>query len=377
MYDFLQQNELTKTLNRFKKIRLYHKHGYNNLLPINKFKKYAKNYQQIFLNTNFHFNAIIMDIDDEELITEWNAKGLPTPTIQTLNKKNNKAHLVWLLNTPVYKQHKHAVAYYKAIVNSIKKLIGADLAYQNHQTKNFFNTELYRITYNDIAYDLGDFREFILDDIVSEKEYEDFDYLVADSRHIHLFELLRRYGYTIAKDKDLFEKLVQKAEAINQGFNNHIKVKYIVKSVYDFCENNKNNFKDKNSPRPMKNDKIRNLSPKRYAAEVKRRQSKSANRTTEIKRLKTSVKIKIAIDMLIRKKQKITIPNVAKESKKSQSTIRRYIKIVQIFTQKATNSIRSIRLIVQRAERICTEECESILPSLSTKKCILRHAVLE
>ncbi len=377
MYDFLQQNELIKTFNRFKKIRLYHKHGYNNLLPINKFKKYAKNYQQIFLNTNFHFNAIIMDIDDEELITEWNAKGLPTPTIQTLNKKNNKAHLVWLLNTPVYKQHKHAVAYYKAIVNSIKKLIGADLAYQNHQTKNFFNTELYRITYNDIAYDLGDFREFILDDIVSEKEYEDFDYLVADSRHIHLFELLRRYGYTIAKDKDLFEKLVQKAEAINQGFNNHIKVKYIVKSVYDFCENNKNNFKDKNSPRPMKNDKIRNLSPKRYAAEVKRRQSKSANRTTEIKRLKTSVKIKIAIDMLIRKKQKITIPNVAKESKKSQSTIRRYIKIVQIFTQKATNSIRSIRLIVQRAERICTEECESILPSLSTKKCILRHAVLE
>ena len=377
MYDFLQQNELIKTFNRFKKIRLYHKHGYNNLLPISTFKKYDKNYQQIFLNTNFHFNAIIMDIDDEELITEWNAKGLPTPTIQTLNKKNNKAHLVWLLNTPVYKQHKHAVAYYKAIVNSIKKLIGADLAYQNHQTKNFFNTELYRITYNDIAYDLGDFREFILDDIVSEKEYEDFDYLVADSRHIHLFELLRRYGYTIAKDKDLFEKLVQKAEAINQGFNNHIKVKYIVKSVYDFCENNKNNFKDKNSPRPMKNDKIRNLSPKRYAAEVKRRQSKSANRTTEIKRLKTSVKIKIAIDMLIRKKQKITIPNVAKESKKSQSTIRRYIKIVQIFTQKATNSIRSIRLIVQRAERICTEECESILPSLSTKKCILRHAVLE
>ena len=377
MYDFLQKKQLEKTFSRFNKIRLYHKNGYNNLLPVRIFKKYAHNYQQIQLNTGYHFNAIIMDIDNENLLTEWNVHGLPTPTIQTINKTNSKAHLVWLLNTPVYKDHKHAVAYYMAIVNSIKKLIGADPAYQNHQTKNFLNTKLFRVTYNDVAYDLGDFREYISDAVIAEKEYDAFDYLVAGSRHIHLFEALRRYGYTIAKDVDLFDKLTQRAEAINQGFDNPIKVKYIVKSVYDFCENNRNNFKDKNSPRPMKNEKIRNLSPKKYAAEVKKRQSKSANRTTEIKRLKTSAKIKIAIDMLIRKKLKITIQNVAKESKKSPSTIRRYIKIVQISIQKATNSIRSIRLIGQRVERICTEVYESILLSLSTKKCILRHTFLE
>ncbi len=354
MYDFLQQNELTKTFNRFKKIRLYHKHGYNNLLPISTFKKYAKSYQQIFLNTNLHFNAIIMDIDDEELITEWNTKGLPTPTIQTSNKNNNKVHLVWLLNTPVYKQHKHAVAYYKAIVNSIKKLIGADLAYQNHQTKNFLNTNLYRVTYNDVAYDLGDFREFISDDIVSEKEDGEFDYLVADSRHIHLFELLRRYGYTIAKEKDLFEKLAQRAEAINQGFSRPIKVKYIVKSVYEFCEKNKNNFRDKNTTRPMKNEKIRNLSPSEYAAEVKKRQSKSAERTSTIKKIKTSAKIKIALDILIRHKEELNIQNIAHQAKISPSTVRRYLKIVRIFTQKTKGFIRFIRLIVQRAKRLCT-----------------------
>jgi len=354
VYDFLQQNELTKTLNRFKKIRLYHKHGYNNLLPISTFKKYDKNYQQIFLNTNFHFNAIIMDIDDEELITEWNAKGLPTPTIQTLNKKNNKAHLVWLLNTPVYKQHKHAVAYYKAIVNNIKKLIGADPAYQNHQTKNFLNTELFRVTYNDVAYDLGDFREFISAGIIAEKEYDEFDYLVADSRHIHLFELLRRYGYGIAKDSDLLDKLRQRAEAINQGFNKPIKVKYIVKSVYEFCEKNKNNFRNKNAPRPMKNKKIRNLSPSEYAAEVKKRQSKSAERTSTIKKIKTSAKIKIALNILIRHKEELSIQNIAHQAKISPSTVRRYLKIVRIFTQKTKGFIRSIRLIVQRAKRICT-----------------------
>ncbi len=358
MYDFLQQNELSKTFNRFKKIRLYHKHGYNNLLPISTFRKYAKNYQQIFLNTNFHFNAIIMDIDDEELITEWNAKGLPTPTIQTLNKKNNKAHLIWLLNAPVYKQHKHAVVYYKAIVNGIKKLIGADPAYQNHQTKNFLNTNLYRVTYNDVAYDLGDFREFMSNDIVSGKENGKFDYLMADSRHIHLFELLRRYGYTIAKDEHLFTKLTQRAEAINQSFSKPIKIKYIVKSVYEFCEKNKNNFRNKNASRPMKNKKIRNLSPSEYAAEVKNRQSKAAKRTSAIKKIKTSAKIKIALDILIRHKEELNIQNIAHQAKISPSTVRRYLKIIRIFTRKTKGFIRSIRLIVQRAKRICTRKDE-------------------
>ncbi|WP_151899632.1 replication initiation protein [Sulfurimonas hydrogeniphila] len=351
MYDFLEQNELDKIINRFNKMRLYHKHGYNNLLPISTFKKYAKNYQQVQLNTNFHFNAIIMDIDDETLLTEWNAQGLPVPTIQTVNKNNNRAHLVWLLNTPVYKEYKHAVAYYMAIVNSIKKLIGADLAYQNHQTKNFLNTELFRVTYNDVAYDLEDFRKFIAHDVLAEHQYAEFDYLVAESRHIHLFELLRGYGYTIAKDPDLLNKLTQKAEAINQGFNNPIKVKYIVKSVYQFCEQNRNNFKDKNRKRVMNNKKIYNLPPREYKEEVKRRQSRSAIRTSTIKKLKTATKIKIAIDQLIRKKLKLTIQNIANYANISSSTVRRNIKIVQIFIQKSTGFIRSIRLIVRRASQ--------------------------
>jgi len=198
-YDFLQQNELQKTFSRFNKIRAEHNYGYRNLLPIKEFTKRASAYQQLQLNTNFHFNAIIMDIDDEEMLTQWNAIGLPTPTIQTINKHNNKAHLVWLLNTPVWKEHKHILSYYKAIVNSMKLLLGADVAYQNHSTKNFLNTDFYRVTYNDVAYDLGDFKEFIIpehkEDKYSTSDEEDEIDLIANSRHIYLFEKLRRYGY--------------------------------------------------------------------------------------------------------------------------------------------------------------------------------------
>lgn len=354
MYAFKQYNELNKTLSRFKKIRLYHTDGYRNLLPIKVLKKTPQKYQQIQLNTSFHFNAIIMDIDNEDLLTEWNHQGLPTPSIQTVNKKNNKAHLVWLLNIPVWKEHKHVVSYYKAIVNSIKKLIGADVAYQNHETKNFLNTQLYRITYNDIAYDLGDFKNFISKDEVHQSHNE-FDYLVAGSRHIHLFETLRKYGYEIATEPNLKNKLIKKAEHINQCFDEPINVKYIVNSVYKFCEENKTNFKDQSRNRVMKFEKIKNLSEEQFKEEVKKRQSLSASRTVTIKKLKTSVKIKIAIDALLRMKKKITPQNIALQAKISLSTARRHVKIIKIFTiQKTSGVIRSIRMIVQKAKRICT-----------------------
>ena len=359
MYEFLKPNEINKTFSRFNKIRVYHKNGYNNLLPIDIFKKYSHNYIQIQLNTNFHFNAIIMDIDNPDLISEWDIVGLPVPTIQTLNKSNNKGHLIWLLKTPVYKEHQHAVDYYKAIVNSIKGLIGADKAYQNHQTKNFLNTKLYRVAYNDVSYELGDFKKFISKDILKEKECEEFDCLTLGSRHIYLFERLRQYGYKIASEQNLKEKLTQKAEEINLEFKEPIKTKYIVKSVYNFCEKNRENFKRYNRKRVMKFPKINNLSTEEYKKEVKHRQSQSAKRTTTLKKQKTAIKIKVAIDKLLRKKKDLSIKNLAIYAKVSTSTIRRHIKIVTFFTQKTSGFIRSIRLIVQRVQRICTT-CEVV-----------------
>jgi hypothetical protein len=294
-----------------------------------------------------------MDIDNEDLLTEWNHQGLPTPTIQTVNQENNKAHLIWLLNTPVWKEHKHVVSYYKAIVNSIKKLIGADVAYQNHETKNFLNTKLYRVTYIDVAYNLEDFRDFITPQVKENNNDGEYDYLVSGSRHIHLFEELRRYGYKIANETDLKYQLNKRAEYINECFNEPIKVKYIVNSVYQFCEKNKNNFKNISRSRIMFK-KIKNLTDEEFKKEVKVRQNKSAQRTTTIKKLKMAAKIKIAIDALLRQKKQISPKNISMQAKISLSTARRNIKIIKIFTQKTSGFIRSIRLIVQRAKRIRT-----------------------
>lgn len=362
---FQKQNELSKTLKRFNKIRLYHTHGWMNILPMKYLKKNPQRYNQIQLNTDTHFNSIIMDIDDEELLTEWNAVGLPTPTIQTLNKHNDKAHLVWLLNVPVSKKNRKAIKYYKDIVNSIKQLIGADKAYQNHQTKNFLNEELYRVTYNDVAYDLGDFQGFIIKDAKYQNDLAELE--STGSRHIDLFNALRRYGYTIAKHRDLEEKLEKRAELINEQFDEPIKPKSIIKSVLNFCHENKNNFKaaTKAQAGAMKFKKIKNLSQEQYKNEVHKRQSKSATRTADIKRLKAAGRIKATVEALLRQKIKLTYSNIAKHAKMALRTVKNHIKIVKFFTQKINGAISSIRVIALEAE------VRGTLPL----KCLLRKNV--
>jgi len=294
----------------------------------------------------------MMDIDDESLLTEWQAQGLPTPTIQTINKHNNKAHLVWLLEVPVWKEHKHVVAYYKAIVNSIKILIKADQAYQNHFTKNFLNTDMYRVTYNDVAYELDDFRDFIISDSQEKYHQQDYEYekvgnLIAGSRHIHLFEVLRKYAYKIVWEPNFKQCLSKKAEEINGNFETPIKVKYIVKSIYNFCWENREKFKPQKNRHVMGFKKIKNLPAQEFKQELTSRQRQSANRTSTIKNINKVKVIKTAIEYLKRKKIPITLKNIAKHTGKSLRTMQRSIKIIEALLVEDSCDTRSIRLIPQ------------------------------
>lgn len=340
-----QNSELSRVISRFNKIRVYTAHKRMNILPMEYVCKNPHKYAQIQLNTDTHFNAIIMDIDDEEMLTEWNVVGLPVPTVQTFNKHNKKAHLVWLLNVPISKRNKKAVRYYRDIVKSIQILIGADRNYQNHQTKNFLNTHLYDMIYNDYAYDLSEFRQFI---VYSSEQSEDIaldEIERSKSRHITLFNQLRQYGYKMAKNKDLYDLLKSKAELLNQQFEVPIKPKSIIKSVYEFCYENRNNFKSKSNHKAMGFSKIVGLSLDHYQHEVASRQRKSAKRTTQIKLARTVKTIKVAIDRLIRTKRKTTYQAIAEFAQVSLSTIKRYAGLIRKLIAKKRGLIRSIRVI--------------------------------
>lgn len=343
-------SELQQVLFRFNKIRAYTISGYMNILPIKYICKSPTKYVQVQLNTDTHFNAIIMDIDDEELLSEWNAVGLPVPTIQTINRNNSKAHLIWLLKVPVSKRNKKAVRYYRDIVKSIQILIGADRNYQNHQTKNFLNTELYNVIYNDYAYDLAEFRQFIIPTSTVVEEINLDDVARSKSRHITLFNQLRQYGYKIAKNKNLYDLLKAKAESLNEQFDIPIKPNSIIKSVYEFCYENRNNFKVKSTTKTMGFAKIFNLPNEKFLKEVAKRQSKAAKRTTQIKVARTVRTIKVAIDHLRRKKLKVTQLAIAKFTKRSLSTIKRYGALIRKIITKMNGLIRSIRVIASRGE---------------------------
>lgn len=346
-----QNTVLNGILEHIKKIRAYTIYGRMYVLPVKYIQKNPRYYDQLQINTDTHFNAIIMDVDNEDLLAEWNDVGLPVPTIQTLNADNNKAHLIWLLNHPVSKTNKKAVAYYRDIVKSIQILIGADQNYQNHQTKNFFNDEAYRVIYNDVAYDLAEFHDFV----INHRQSSDSDTAISvskasTSRHITLFNQLRHYGYTIARNKNLHTLLEHKADQINQQFEVPIKPRSIVKSVYEFCHANRNNFRSKSREKPMGFSQIKNLSREEFLEEVSLRQSLAAKRTTQMKIADTLRNIMAAVKFMQRTGSKITLLAIANSSKKSLSTVKRYGKWIKKFIQKEAGLIRSIRVLASGGE---------------------------
>ncbi|MDD2839102.1 MAG: hypothetical protein PHX59_09120, partial [Sulfuricurvum sp.] len=127
-----------------------------------------------------------------------------------------------------------------------------------------------------------------------------------------------------------------------------INYKSILKSVYEFCHENRNNFKAKSAGKVMGFAKIHNLSKEQYLKEVSKRQSKAAKRTTQLKVIQTIRSIKVAIDHLIRKKSKITNATIAQFTKRSLSTIKRYSGLIRKLIVKKNGLIRSIRVIASR-----------------------------
>jgi hypothetical protein len=123
----------------------------------------------------------------------------------------------------------------------------------------------------------------------------------------------------------------------------------------------------------MKFKNIKNLSNELFKKEVAKRQSKSAVRTADIKRLKTAGRIKATVETLLRQRVKVTYANIAKQAKIALRTVKNHTKIVRFFTQKINGAISSIRVIALGAGVACTlplkcfmgEPVNKIVPNIS------------
>ena len=273
--------------------------------------KYPNSYLRFQLNTKTHWNALAFDIDDPEDIALFNEMGMPPPTISCLNNDNNKGHLIWFLKNPIPMDNKIADKYFRDVWKSLSMFLNSDPAYTGHYVKNFLNDKHYRVRFNNVKYDLKDFQEW--NTTTRPKKAKSFKEIESvGSRHLDLFNELRYKGYANAnryEESAFFDLLTEEAEAINSKLGEPIKTKHIVKSIFNFCINNKHNFKSK-----KKRKGYEGLS-------LEDKQEKSAEDTAMIKNTKTEIKIKSAVIALRVKGKKITAKNIQDESGLGKTTV--------------------------------------------------------
>lgn len=201
-------------------------------------------YDSLQVNFNGYINALAFDCDHEDVLL-YSDFNLPTPSITTVNKINGKHHHLYFLEAPVpLLINNSSKKYLSDIIDGLTYKLNADSKYTGILTKNFLNHEEFKLFGNFERYSLEDFKDYSISNFIEKEQVK--LHKTSFSRHITLFDELRFFGYSIAKncssEKQLYFMLEKHATSINNSFEEKIKIKYILKSVCSFCWKNKENF---------------------------------------------------------------------------------------------------------------------------------------
>ena len=223
--------------NSFRTIQCQTITGFWGKRSANHVAEHAERYKQIQVNSGQITQCLAFDIDHDDpmIFTDYN---LPTPTIITLNQNNGRSHFLYYLKSPVNTYSDRAKRYLSDVYDTVANTLQADPNYSTHNTKNFLNTDLYRVYGSLETRELADFREFLS----TSNAWQQKEKRVAISRfsrNCELFDTVRFYAYSVKRDftsYDGFYNHVQnKAQETNIGlFANplsHKEVKDTAKSI--------------------------------------------------------------------------------------------------------------------------------------------------
>lgn len=182
-------------------------------------KERALQHKYIALNQSYK-KYIAVDIDKPGASHLWDEKGLPAPTIITINPKNAHCHCLWELKTPVIYTEKGRLKpqkWFEAIEASITQIIGGDLAYGGLVTKTPNHPAWHSEFYN-ASYDLEDFKEYF--DILPSRKIAIQPH--EKGRNNTLFTTVYSYGRKIApklnSEEKLIDELVSYGQSVNEAF---------------------------------------------------------------------------------------------------------------------------------------------------------------
>lgn len=163
--------------------------------------------------------------------------------------------------------------------------------------------------------------------------------LDPDSRTISLFENGRYYAYSIVSDchseDELYNRVLDWIEQLNnikipeyfqdKGKMSNAELKSIARSVSSWTYQRRQDFRKYNvGAMGLETMRGQEWTPEEYAAEVKHRQSLSANRTNEIRRESTREKIVAAIGRCLAEGRKVTVSAISRSAGVDRSTIYKY-----------------------------------------------------
>ena len=127
--------------------------------------------------------------------------GIPLPNLLVENPENGKAHLLFQLETPIYKtdaSRPKPIIYANAIIKRLEELFDADVGYSGLITKNPFSSEWRVSTLRSRPYSLN---ELALNLVLSWKEVNQpiaKDEATGLGRNCYIFHTARHWAYVVS-----------------------------------------------------------------------------------------------------------------------------------------------------------------------------------
>ena len=212
-------------------------------------KEIALNFKYLQANSPYYQHYLILDLDYEAVMAEiiYSKVGIPLPNLLVENPENGKAHLLFQLETPIYKtdaSRPKPIIYANAIIKRLEELFDADVGYSGLITKNPFSSEWRVSTLRSRPYSLN---ELALNLDLSWKEVNQpiaKDEATGLGRNCYIFHTARHWAYVeIRKFRGStysawFECVLRHCQNLNCGLADpmsHNEVKGIAKSISRYC----------------------------------------------------------------------------------------------------------------------------------------------
>jgi hypothetical protein len=290
--------------------------------------------KRIQYNTTKMKKYIIIDIDSDKLFNFLKA-DLPKPNFILKNKHKVGGHLFYVLDRPI--THKYYEAKWKKVQQGFSEILGGDPLNKGFIGKNLNNNiDFEYIEYEVESYNIDDLYEYLpkqefktvhissrkLFNTQDKPKYDKTLFGVVGERNVSLFNELRQVGYQLIKksynDDDFWTCLINEALEINNKFLLPLDEKEVEKttrSIYKYCVDNRTTIKNNTNKGVMELDSD---------MDIKEKQKLGALYSASVKNSKTEMKLKVALIEMKKQDIKINISSVARYTKMSKNTIKKY-----------------------------------------------------